>query len=103
MNREERAKQFMPFAALKGYAEALREQEEIYTERKERSEEYEERISFHLSQIRKHDMISVVYFQQGEYCQKRGRISGIDFQNRVLEIEGTTIHFKDLYKLIPYR
>lgn len=28
MRREDRAKQFMPFAALKGYAEALREEEE---------------------------------------------------------------------------
>lgn len=27
MSREERAKQFMPFAALKGYEEALREKE----------------------------------------------------------------------------
>lgn len=28
MRREDRAKQFMPFAALKGYAEALRREEE---------------------------------------------------------------------------
>ncbi len=28
MAREERAKQFMPFAALKGYTEALRREEE---------------------------------------------------------------------------
>ena len=28
MSREERAKQFMPFAALKGYYEALRKKEE---------------------------------------------------------------------------
>ena len=29
MNREDRAKQFMPFAALKGYPEALRKKEKI--------------------------------------------------------------------------
>ena len=29
MSREERAKQFMPFAALKGYQEALRKKEKI--------------------------------------------------------------------------
>ncbi len=29
MPREERAKQFMPFAALKGYEEALRETEKV--------------------------------------------------------------------------
>lgn len=35
MSREERAKQFMPFAALKGYEEALREKEREVTEREE--------------------------------------------------------------------
>lgn len=30
MSREERAKQFMPFAALKGYMEALRKKEELH-------------------------------------------------------------------------
>lgn len=29
MSREDRAKQFMPFAALKGYQEALREKEKL--------------------------------------------------------------------------
>jgi len=35
MSREERAKQFMPFAALKGYEEALREKEREVAEREE--------------------------------------------------------------------
>ena len=42
MSREERAKQFMPFAALKGYPEALREKEKIVVPRAEVSEEYAE-------------------------------------------------------------
>lgn len=40
MSREERAKQFMPFAALKGYEEALREKEREVAER-----EAEEKLS----------------------------------------------------------
>ena len=35
MSREERAKQFMPFAALKGHIEALRMREKIVVERDE--------------------------------------------------------------------
>lgn len=42
MSRAERAKQFMPFAALKGYPEALREKEKIVVPRAEVSEEYAE-------------------------------------------------------------
>lgn len=43
MDREQRAKQFMPFAALKGYEKALRQKEERITSREELSEEYKER------------------------------------------------------------
>lgn len=32
MSREERAKQFMPFAALKGYQEALRKKEKDFSD-----------------------------------------------------------------------
>ena len=39
MSREDRAKQFMPFAALKGYSEALRKKERIIVPRRELSEE----------------------------------------------------------------
>ena len=38
MSREERAKQFMPFAALKGYEEALREKEREVAKRQEEKE-----------------------------------------------------------------
>ena len=33
MAREDRAKQFMPFAALKGYPEALRRKEELFLDK----------------------------------------------------------------------
>ena len=38
MSREDRAKQFMPFDALKGLQEALREKEIEYEQRKELTE-----------------------------------------------------------------
>lgn len=53
MDREERAKQFMPFAALKGYTEALRKKEEDFEERME----LEGRLRF----SEKNDMISENY------------------------------------------
>ena len=39
MSRQDRAKQFMPFAALKGYEEALRKKEKITVPKAELSEE----------------------------------------------------------------
>jgi len=42
MSREDRAKQFMPFAALKGYEEALRAKEKIVVPKVELSEDIKE-------------------------------------------------------------
>ena len=39
MSQADRAKQFMPFAALKGYDDALRAKEKVVVPRKELSEE----------------------------------------------------------------
>ena len=41
MNREDRAKQFMPFAALKGYPEALRKKEKEIEASKEKKDDIE--------------------------------------------------------------
>jgi len=46
MSREERAKQFMPFAALKGYEEALREKERQVAEREAKEQLSEEELSY---------------------------------------------------------
>ncbi len=43
MSRMNRAKQFMPFDALKGFQEALREKEEVFAPPEERKKKEEER------------------------------------------------------------
>ena len=60
MSREDRAKQFMPFAALKGYEEALRKKEKIIVPGPVLSEEYKEELDRKLRQVKKNDMITVV-------------------------------------------
>ena len=57
MSREERAKQFMPFAALKGYPDALRKKEKIIVPKMELSEEYEEELDRRLRQVRKNEVL----------------------------------------------
>ena len=65
MSREDRAKQFMPFAALKGYPEALRRKEKVVVPRAEVSEEYAEALDRKLRQVKKNDIITVIYFNNG--------------------------------------
>ena len=97
MSRKERAKQFLPFAALKGYPAALRRKEKIVVPKVEFSEDYQERLDGKLRQIRVQDVVTAVYFREGEYLKVTGMVSRIDRTARVLKIVNTKIPFDDLY------
>ena len=94
---ENRAKQFVPFAALKGYEEALREKEKIVVPKIELSEERKEELDVIFKQIHKKDIISVVYFYNDEYIKIEGMVSRLDTNARILQIVNTKIPFDDIY------
>ena len=100
MTREERAKQFMPFAALKGHMEALRQKEKIVVEKVELSEEYQEELSRKLSCIKKGDIITLIYFCKNEYLQITGMVARIDETARSLRVVNTKVAFEDIYDII---
>lgn len=99
MDRSNRAKQFMPFAALKGFREALEKKERIIVQKKELSEERKAEIAYKLHQIHKMDIITAEYFRNGEYLQITGAVSGIDEKSRVLKMVNTSIPFDDICDL----
>lgn len=103
MSREDRAKQFMPFAALKGYPEALRKKEKIIIPRVEMSPEYQEELDKKLHQIQKNDVITAVYFEKGEYLKMTGMVSRIDETARLLKIVNTKILFENLYDIYKHK
>lgn len=100
MSREDRAKQFMPFAALKGYEEALREKEKIVVPRMELSEEMKEQLDRRLPLIRQNDIITVVYYHQDQYLKLTGMVSRIDLDARILKIVNTKIPFGDIVQIL---
>lgn len=99
MSREDRAKQFMPFAALKGYPAALRKKEEIVVPRAELSDEFKEALDHKLRQISRNDMITVVYFCKNRYLKQTGIVVRIDESARILQVVNTKIAFDDIYDL----
>ncbi len=99
MERAERAKQFMPFAALKGYEEALKKKEKIVVPKMELTEDYAEVLDRTLQQLKKNDIVTAVYFSNGEYVRVTGMVSRIDVTSRVLKIVNEKILFDDLYEL----
>lgn len=96
---DNRAKQFVPFAAVKGFEEALRAKERITVEKIELSEERKEELNFMLHQIKKRDMITVVYFDKDEYVKVEGMVSRLDMDARVLKVVNTKIPFEDIYDI----
>lgn len=96
MPREERAKQFMPFSALKGFHEALREKERITVSRMELSDEMKEDLDRTLRALQIADIVTVVYFQRDEYVKITGMVSRIDLESKVLKIVNTKIAFRNI-------
>ena len=96
---ENRAKQFIPFAALKGYEEALRAKEKIVVPKMELSEEKKEELNRKLKQVHKNDIVTVIFFHRDEYLQMEGMVSRVDKDARILKVVNTKIAFSDIYDL----
>lgn len=96
MDRADRAKQFMPFDALKGFREALAEKERLVVQRRSHSEEEQEALDRKLRRLRKKDIVTVEYFQNGAYERLTGMVSAIDVPGRRLQIADTEISFSDI-------
>ncbi len=111
MRVEDRAKIFVPFAALKGYEEAIAAKQRIVVPRKDLSEEAKEYLDSQLGGIELlltkglHPIITVVYFQKdkdssevgGEYIQFTGMVAKFDRTSRILQIVDKRLRLDDIY------
>ena len=100
MNREDRAKQFMPFAALRGYEEALRARERIVVDKKELSEERKEELDEMIHLIQKQNIVTVVYYEKDEYLKITGMVSKIDYDSKTLQVVSTKISFENIFSIV---
>ena len=100
MSIQDRAKQFSPFAALKGLEEALAAREKILVDKIELSEEMYEQLDAKMHLIKKGTIITVIHFNKGEYIKTSGMVSKIDETSRILQIVNTKIQFDDVLDII---
>ena len=111
MPASDRAKIFAPFAALKGYGEAIAKKQKVVVPKIELSEESKEYLDLQLAKVagllkeKKHPVISVVYFQgdnqaggmeNGEYIRITGAAVKIDTVMRVLQVVEKKIRLDDI-------
>lgn len=113
MTIENRAKIFAPFAALKGYEEAIAAKQKIVVARIELSEEAKEFLDLQLGKMEQllskgqHPIITVVYFQKdkdslddkGEYIRFTGMVSKLDLTSRMIQIVEKRLPLDEIYKI----
>ena len=101
MSREDRAKQFAPFDALKGLSKALRLKEFQHERvlKGDLSEEQVSEISKTLLNIENSDLVEISYFLDGHdykiigYCK-------ICFDDRIIEVEDKKIKFENIRSIV---
>ena len=89
VNRVTRAKQFLPFDALKGLQQALREKEIEYEEKKELSEDTLTELNNKFHQLENGKFVKLKYYKNGRYREFKGIITNIDYIKKKIQINKT--------------
>ena len=95
----DRAAQFMPFAALTGYYDLVRERERVTEPRREPSEEEAARISAELASVRKGQLVRVTHYERDAYVTTEGIVTRIDLAARELTVVRRHISFADVWRI----
>ena len=95
----DRAMQFAPFAALKGYYECVRMQERITEPKKELSEDEAEAVSNTLNKLRVGITVKIRYYDVDAYTNIEGVETEINYPYRRLKVVKTAIRFDDIYTI----
>lgn len=99
LSRVERAKQFLPFDAVKGLQVALREKEIEHINKFELSDEQIENISDTLKMLRIGEKIEVVYYVDRQYKKMQGNVVKLNNVKKSILIDDIEIFFVDIFSI----
>lgn len=102
MPPSQRAKQFMPFAAVKGLEKAIAEQEQLLnrTEQIEPGEEQAQAINDALKRLRKGSMVSLRFHADGQAQALQGEVEQIDPAGGTLRVGGVVVPIDRILGLV---
>lgn len=95
----DRAKQFAPFAALKGFEEALAAKEKIIVDKPSLSEDALSEMDETMKILTPGMLVHAIYYSKNEYIKISGMVAKIETTSRILQIVNTRISFDDILKI----
>ncbi len=95
-DNEDFAKQYIPFAALRGYSELLKSAESEPERRRELSEDEAELLSRKMNLTERGKNVSVTYYKKDRYVTVNDTVKGVDRQRRVLVLDKISIPMDDI-------
>ena len=101
MIRQQRAKQFQPFDAMKGLTEALKDREERHSrvDKLEISEEKIKAIEEVLHRLKSGVKVRIEHYKAFHYVFQKGVVGKIDCVKKCLYLEEDKIFFDDIYEI----
>ena len=99
MAPENRAKQFAPFAALKGQEMELAKKRETVEDRISLAEDEIERVNGVLTNTKSGDEVRITYYCKNAYVTLSGLVEKIFAYESALQIKGKKIMLKDIYRI----
>lgn len=105
MDVRNRAKQFAPFDALRGFGASIREKTVIYSDPPALCEDRKEELEITLSGVKSGDRVSVLYFKESPKVRPKGRYETIEGRVEIVEyggillVEAAEIPVKDIVDL----
>ena len=97
--RADRAAQFMPFAALRGYYELVHAQERVVEPRHELTEEEARELSETIYRVHRGQIVRAVHYDRDAYVTREGVVTRIDPVAHELTVVTTRIRFEDLLEI----
>lgn len=92
MTRASRAKQFLPFDALPGFKEALKEKEIKKEAKIELAEDSLQELERKLNELEKGSIIKLIYYKNNRYIETIGTVAKIDYmRKKIILIHGDEI------------
>lgn len=89
----DRARQFMPFAALSGYFDLIRQRQRTVQPFRELAEDEAEALSHKMAWVKKGSMVDICYYDRDAYVHRKGMVSRIDEVERAIWVVKERIPF----------